>query len=324
MAAAPPSMRAAVLQNAREFRVERRSPPILQPGQVRIAVEGCGVCASSLPLWSGRPWFSYPQPAGTPGHEGWGEIVDAADDVEGWRKGDRVAFLSDRAFAEEDVARADAIARLPSNADGQPLPGEPLACAMNVMHRARIAAGMDVAVVGVGFIGALLVQLADAAGARVVALSRRAWAREVARACGASETLGTDDPHAAINAALELTGGRGFDRVIEAAGEQVTLDIASALCGEGARLVVAGYHQDGPRQVDMQQWNWRGIDVINAHERDPRVARQGVLDAAASVEAGWFDPSPLYTHQFPLEQAGAALDAMIERPPGFVKALVTT
>ena len=31
------------------------------------------------------------------------------------------------------------------------------------------------------------------------------------------------------------------------------------------RLVVAGYHQDGPRQVDMQLWNWRGLDVINAH-----------------------------------------------------------
>ncbi|HEX2082635.1 MAG TPA: alcohol dehydrogenase catalytic domain-containing protein, partial [Xanthomonadaceae bacterium] len=189
-AAAPASMRAAVLNGARDFRIERRAMPPLQRGHVRIAVEGCGVCASSLPLWSGRPWFSYPQPPGTPGHEGWGAIVDAADDVEGWRVGERVVFLSDRAFAEQDVTCADAIARIPACAGDRPLPGEPLACSMNVLRRADIQAGMDVAVVGVGFIGALLVQLATSAGARVVAFSRRAWAREVARGCGATETFG--------------------------------------------------------------------------------------------------------------------------------------
>jgi hypothetical protein len=42
------------------------------------------------------------------------------------------------------------------------------------------------------------------------------------------------------------------------------------LTARGAGSIVAGYHQDGPRQVNMQLWNWRGLDVINAHERDPR------------------------------------------------------
>ena len=75
----------------------------------------------------------------------------------------------------------------------------------------------------------------------------------------------------AAAAILEATRGRGCDRVIEAAGHQEGLDLGTALTAEGGRLVIAGYHQDGLRHVDMQTWNWRGIDVINAHERRPEV-----------------------------------------------------
>ena len=55
--------------------------------------------------------------------------------------------------------------------------------------------------------------------------------------------------------------------------------------GERGRLVIAGYHQDGPRQVNMQLWNWRGIDVINAHERDPRRYVDG-MRAAVDLDGG--------------------------------------
>jgi len=44
-------------------------------------------------------------------------------------------------------------------------------------------------------------------------------------------------------------------------------------------MIVAGYHQGGLRQVNMQLWNWRGLDVINAHERDPAVYLQGMQAA---------------------------------------------
>ena len=47
--------------------------------------------------------------------------------------------------------------------------------------------------------------------------------------------------------------------------------------------MIAGYHQDGLRQVNMQLWNWRGIDVINAHERDPRVYISGMHAAANAI-----------------------------------------
>jgi threonine dehydrogenase-like Zn-dependent dehydrogenase len=72
----------------------------------------------------------------------------------------------------------------------------------------------------------------------------------------------------------------------------------------------------------MQMWNWKGIDVINAHERDRAVQRRGVEDAVDAVAAGRLDPAPLYTHLYPLERLGEALDATRDKPDGFVKALV--
>jgi threonine dehydrogenase-like Zn-dependent dehydrogenase len=120
-----------------------------------------------------------------------------------------------------------------------------------------------------------------------------------------------------------LTGGRLCERVIEAVGYQWPLDLAGELAAERGKLVIAGYHQDGPRQVDMQLWNWRGLDVICAHERDPAVYVQGLREAVAAVASGRLDPSPLYTHAYPLEKLGEALDATRDRPDGFLKALVT-
>jgi len=57
--------------------------------------------------------------------------------------------------------------------DGLPFPGEPLGCAMNIFRRSGIRRGDTVAIIGIGFLGALLVQLAAGAGARVIAISRR-------------------------------------------------------------------------------------------------------------------------------------------------------
>jgi len=316
------SMRAAVFDGGERVRVARAPRPSPGRAQVRVRLHGCGICASNLPVWAGRPWFEYPMAPGSPGHEGWGEIDATGDEVDAWREGDRVALLSGKAYAEYDIADADAIVRLPQALAGRPLPGEPLACAMNIWRRSDIRAGQTVAVVGVGFIGALLIQLARAAGATVIALSRRPFALDVARRCGAAETIATDDMHAAIGAANARSGG-GCARVIEAAGEQATLDIASAISAEGGRLVIAGYHQDGPRQVDMQQWNWRGLDVVNAHERDPAVALRGLREAMQAVEDGRIDPFPLLTHAYPLEQIGDAFQALSQRPDGFLKATVS-
>src|SRR5690606_35848233 len=257
------------------------------------------------------------------GHEGWGVVDAVGPDVTNVGPGDRVAALSYRSFADYDLARAEALVRLPPQLDGQPFPGEPLGCAFNIFRRSDIQPGQTVAIVGIGFLGAVLTRLASEAGARVIAISRRPESLDLARHYGAAETIAMDDHWAIIERVKELTGEALCERVIECVGKQWPLDLAGELVAFGGKLIVAGYHQDGPRQVSMQMWNWKGIDVINAHERDLAVQLRGVQEAVGAAASGRLDPAPLYTHRYTLDELPAALDATRDKPQGFVKALVT-
>ena len=308
--------RAAVLDAARSARLAELPLPEPGAGEVRVRLEGCGVCGSDLPVWEGRPWFGYPREPGSPGHEGWGRVEAVGPGVEAPAVGARVAGLTYHAYADREVAAAGVLVPLPAELEGRPFPGEALGCAVNVFRRSGIRAGQTVAVVGVGFLGAIVVQLAVREGARVLGISRRPAARDAARRMGAAQVFPLDDPPE------PEPEPESCDVVVEAGGRQATLDAASRLVRVRGRLVVAGFHQDGPRQVDLQSWNWRGIDVINAHERDPERYLDGMRTAARWVAKGRLDPDPLYTHRFPLESLSEALDTASRRPDGFMKALV--
>lgn len=316
------TMRAAVVTGPGRMEIRTVSRPEPGAGQVRVRLEGCGVCASNLTPWAGPDWMTFPTPPGGLGHEGWGVVDAVGAGVSTVSAGDRVAVLSHNSFAEFDVADEAAVVPLPPELDGLPFAGEPLGCAINIFRRSGIEAGQTVAIVGVGFLGAVLTRLATDAGARVIALSRRAYSLEVARHMGAAQTLALDDHYALIAKVSELTDGRFCDVVIEAVGKAWPLDLAAELTRERGRLVIAGYHQDGPRQINMQLWNWRGLDVVNAHERDPAVYARGVREAVEAVRSGRLDVADLFTHAYPLEQLNQALDATRDRPDGFLKAVV--
>ncbi len=316
-------MQAAVLNGPAAMAVTQVARPEPGAGEVRVRLEGCGVCASNVEPYEGQPWSTFPGDAGGLGHEGWGVIDAVGDGVTGVMIGDRVATLAGRSFAEYDIAAADAVAVLPPEMAGKPFPGEPLGCAMNIFRRADIHAGQTVAIVGIGFLGAVLTRLATDAGAQVIAISRRQSSLDLARAFGAAETIVMDDHYRIIEDVKAITGEGLCERVIEAVGKQWPLDLAGELVGYGGKLIVAGYHQDGPRQVSMQMWNWKGIDVINAHERDPAVNMRGLREAVDAVASGRIDPAPLYTHRYPLARVAEAIEATRDKPDGFVKALVT-
>src|SRR5690606_15877246 len=89
--------------------------------------------------------------------------------------------------------------------------------------------------------------------------------------------------------------------VIEAGGVQDTLDVAARLTAVRGRLIIAGFHQDGLRTINLQEWNWRGFDVINAHERDPLAYVRGMRKGFELVERGAVDLDPLLTHHVGLD-----------------------
>ena len=147
----------------------------------------------------------------------------------GCRSGDRVAALSYNSLCRVRSGRRGgggppARRCLP----GSRFPGEPLGCAMNIFRRSEIEAGQTVAIVGIGFLGAILTRLASrrrragdrrSRGAPFRWTWRAPWARP--RRSRWTTTTGI------IGQVKELTGGRFCDRVIEAVGKQWPLDLAA-------------------------------------------------------------------------------------------------
>jgi len=170
-------------------------------------------------------------------------------------------------------------------------------------------------------LGALIVRLRTAAGAIVPGISRREWALELARSLGASETIPLDE-HARVGERARGANGPGVDIAIEATGAQWPLDVAADITREEGRIVIAGYHQDGLRQLNLQLWNWRAFEIVNGHRRDPRAYVNGMRDAVGAVREGIIDPERFVTHHFPLDRLGDAMRLLDERPDGFLKAVV--
>jgi threonine dehydrogenase-like Zn-dependent dehydrogenase len=245
-------------------------------------------------------------------------VLELGPAVRGLREGERVALLCDHAFASEVVVPTDRLCALPFDGD---FPGEAFACAYNIFQRSRIVAGRTVAVVGSGFLGGALIQLASHAGARVIAISRRAFSLRLASRQGAAHTLEASPQ--AEKTVQELTGGAGVDVAIECGGVQDTLDLATRLLRQSGRLVIAGFHQDGPRQIDLCLWNWKAFEIVNAHERDAGKVLAAMQGAARAVRDRRLDPTPLLTHSLSIEQLDRAFGLAEQRPEGFVKATVS-
>ncbi|HKV06619.1 MAG TPA: alcohol dehydrogenase catalytic domain-containing protein [Thermoanaerobaculia bacterium] len=314
-------MRSATLLEPHHFRLDTIDSPGPGEGEILLRVLGCGVCGSDMGPWKGVSGLQYPMQPGAPGHEVFGRVEALGPGVTGLSVGDAVTALSYRAYSDYDVARAGDVVPLPPALAGKTVLGEPLACAVNITRRWGVAEGDRVVILGAaGFLGALLLQLLRVPGApkpsRVVAVSRRRLPEGLQERLGIDEYLTYDDDvHGRVGEA---------DVVVEATGKQRPLDLGAELTRVRGRLVIAGYHQDGPRTVNLQLWNWRGIDVINAHERDPEVYTRGMQEGVRLLASGKLDLDPLITHTFPLEEINEAFATTEGRPEGFLKSVVLT
>jgi threonine dehydrogenase-like Zn-dependent dehydrogenase len=301
-------MQALILTGPRRASIEEVPAPDPAGGEVLVRVRACGLCASDLNAWHGVQGIEYPLEPGRPGHEVWGEVAAVGPGVDAVRIGQPVTGLMQCGLAEYAIGRVDELVPI-----DRPVLGEPLGCAANVVRRARIRPGDRVACVGFGYLAALIAQM-GLAEQDWIAISRRQDSLALAQELGAEATYTFDS--------VPFHLWDSFPVVIEAAGVQQTLDYATWLTAHGGRLVVAGYHADGQRSVNMQTWNWKGIDVINAHERDPTVCVRGLRSGLAAVKEHRLDIDRLITHRWGLHQVTEGFTTLETRPPGFIKGVV--
>jgi L-iditol 2-dehydrogenase len=313
-------VRVAVLREPGRF--ELADEPVPAPGreEVRLRVAVCGVCASELDMWRGArghatlPWY--------PGHEVSGVVEEVGSDVTWPAVGEPVAaWVTTRGFADQVALRAEHCVPI----DGTPVElslAEPLACAINAIELADFRVGDDVLVIGAGYMGSLLLQLATHQAPRhVIVADVRDEALERARAFGATHVVNVAGTSLA-DAVGALTDGVGVDVAIEATGTQAALSTLGDVTRMSGTVVIAGYHQGEPRQVDLATWNWKAFRIANAHFRDVGVIMHGMRRAGRLLASKRIAMEPLVTHRFPLDRIDDAFRAAVEKPPGFVKAVV--
>jgi threonine dehydrogenase-like Zn-dependent dehydrogenase len=310
----------AVLREPGRFELADEPLPAPARDEVRLRVTICGVCASELDMWRGArghatfPWY--------PGHEVAGVVEEVGADVAWPRVGEPVgAWVTTRGFADEVLVRAEHCVPVGETPLELALT-EPLACAVNAIELADVHLGDDVLVVGAGYMGLLLLQLAGHRGPRhLIVADVRDEALEHARALGATHVVNV--AHASLpEVVAELTGGAGVDVAIEATGTQAALSSLGDVTRMSGTVTIAGYHQGEPRAIDLATWNWKAFRIANAHFRDVGVIMHGMRRAGRLLASERIAMEPLVTHRFPLERIDDAFAAAAEKPEGFVKAVV--
>ncbi|MFD7282834.1 alcohol dehydrogenase [Streptomyces sp. NPDC059862] len=313
------------------FEIVEREVPQPGPGQVRLAVDACGICHSDAGMVDGAfPGVRFPL---VPGHEIAGRIEELGEGAEsrGWRAGERVAvgwfggscghctpcrqgdfivcvnlkvpgWAYDGGFAEAVIAPVDALARIPDAL--APTDAGPFACAgvtmYNGLRRSSGQPGDLVAVLGLGGLGHLGVQYAVAMGFETVAIARGAAKSDFAKQLGAHHYIDStaDTP---VADALQSLGGAKV--VLATAGSSDAITATVDGLSHRGELVVIGATFD-PMGISPVQLIMQGR-IVRGH---PSGTAQDVQDTMAFSALHGIRPM---TEIMPLDQADEAYQKML-------------
>jgi threonine dehydrogenase-like Zn-dependent dehydrogenase len=207
------------------------------------------------------------------------------------------------------------------------------AVALVAAHDAAINLGDHVAVIGLGAIGLLLVQMVRLAGAaRVTAVDPVASRRELALELGAHAAVDPTTAQDGAGAAIKRAGGRGLDVAIETSGAAAGLHDAIAAAGLGGRVVTVGFYQGGAEAVRLgEEWHHNRLDMVSSmgawgapHRGYPAWDRPRVMQTVVDLlaaDAVRVDDLPV--RRFAFEQAAEAYQWLDAHPNEAVKVALT-
>lgn len=314
-------MKQAVLTGPKQFRIDDVEVPAAGPGEVLVKVLMSGACASEL-----EPWQAGENAPRLLGHEVAGEVVSLGEGVAGFKPGDLVTGLFKAGFSEFAVTPQELLVPIPKQVGLGHAYGEPIACAMSGARRTRVDLGDRVAIIGMGFMGLLMLQMIALKGpSYILGIDMRDDALASGKRLGADETVKPSDLDEGLKAVFPFTprgDTRGFDVVIEATGTQGGMTLAGQLVKQHGFLSILGYHQGPGRDIDMQLWNFKAFDVLNAHERRADYRMDCMRRGLALAASGRLELASLTTHTYGLEGVGDAFAALESKPDGFIKSAV--
>ncbi len=286
---------------------ETPDPPLPSSGQVLVRIEAAGVNPVEAYLRSGQ-YSELPPLPYTPGSDAGGVVVAVGDGVDELVEGQRVYTSGSLTgtYAATAVAPATQVHPLPdgvSFAQGAAL-GVPYATAYRaLLQRGGARRGELVLVHGAsGGVGLAAVQLAAAAGIAVHGTAGSPEGRRLVAGQGAAEVVDHGEPGHEARLA-ELTGGRGYDLIVELLAN-VNLGVDLGLLAKDGRVVVVGSR--GPVEIRPRELMNREADIRGMRLPNVPPAELAAIHAALFSGLKRGDLRPVIARELPLEQAGEA------------------
>ncbi len=283
-------MKAAVWHGRSDVRIEGvDDPPAPPQGQVQVEVAWCGICGTDLHEYTSGPVYipvEKPHPltgVRAPviiGHEMSGRVTRVGDGMKDFKAGDRVAVCpiigcgACRWCLSGSMAQCDKVAFLGTSWTGGALAAkvnlnayqcyhipesmsyetgalvEPFSSVVRAVRQHAPGPDDKVAVVGAGPIGLMAIMTARILGVKsVTAVEMEGQRIDAALAAGAEEVINPATENAE-DRAHELTGGQGFDLVIECVGKPATVFLAARIARTRGHLTIMGVF-DKPAALDM-------------------------------------------------------------------------
>ena len=322
-------MKAARISAPKTWEIMDADTPTVEDGQCLIRLERWSVCGSDIRHGYGDvyPEESYPMRVGGPCHECAGTIVESRSDK--FREGQRVIVLPGMGghggLVEYMASSPDRMALLPDEGDlSEWVMCQPSGTVLYSCQQMDTILGKRVLIFGQGSIGLSFTAITARSGARqVIAVDLEDYRLEYAKRFGATHTLNPtrDNLDEAI---AEITGGRGAEISVEAAGYADTLNNTFKHVSQFGRCIIFGL-QGGLE--DMTPLNFRQF-FMNTPTIVPTVgAASG--DAVSHIqrmielkERGWWDPGEMVTHRMAFDDVKAAYDMYENREDEIVKAVM--
>jgi threonine dehydrogenase-like Zn-dependent dehydrogenase len=344
-----------VLERGRELVLADEPERPLRPGEARLRTLLSAIShGTELSLYRGTSPFgdrvfdrdlrafvpaagaaAFPQRLG---YELIAEVTEVGGEVTGLAAGDIVhAGAPHGEEAVMDVAAARAatypLVTLP--------PGMPLeralfasvgAVALQAVHDAPLHLGDRVAVIGLGAIGLLTLQMARLAGAtHVTAVDPDAGRRELALELGADDAIDPPAEPAGTGVALKRRAGRGADVVFETSGAAAGLQDAMACAGLGGTVVAVGFYQGGASALRLgEEWHHNRLTMVSSmgawgapHRAYPAWNRMRVMQTVLGLLAsGTVRTDELPVRRFPFAEAPAAYRWLDEQGGAAIKVVL--
>jgi NADPH2:quinone reductase len=292
--------------------------PACAPGQVRIRVRAAGVNFADSLMIAGKYQESLPLPL-VPGMELAGEVAELGEGVSDLAVGDRVmATVTGGAWAEQVVAAAFDVYRLPDGLDFDTAAGFPVAYGtsqLGLAAKAALKPGEVLVVHGAaGGVGLTAVEVGKALGATVIATAGGPDKVQVALDHGAD--YGIDYKSEDIRARVkELTKGRGADVIYDPVGGAVFDASLRAIAPDG-RILVIGFASGTVPQIPANILLVKNVTVIGYYWGAYRKLKPALVRASMQQALDWWAAGRLHPHVsavLPLEDAAAALDKLKDR-----------